>query len=381
MTVISVSESASGNDLMPAAVVDGSAFANRRNGGPASGREYPSDDEILELGVRTRGRGKSVDHAEGRASADSRPRELASESDDLTPGSERTDGAESAEKGAEYRDVFDANPELRRSWEDAHEYRESFATPEEARTATKMLADLRTIDNLFFSQRPEDHAQLAQLVAQLDPTLFGSFAKAMTKLATEKDGTTRAGQGTAQTGSQTGTANGESGASTDARPKSAEAQSEFLRDANTAAVKGVLAAIQGQVDRLLPEQTAAGAKNRMVGEIYREIDQTLQSNDQFSKQIRSALRSGSLDARHQDAIVSLIVNRARQTLPSVAKRVLTEWTSTVLAASRDRAARQRASESRVDIAGARGQGNDGARARTPRDIDYKRMSDSDILNL
>jgi hypothetical protein len=35
----------------------------------------------------------------------------------------------------------------------------------------------------------------------------------------------------------------------------------------------------------------------------------------------------------------------------------------------------------VDIAGSGGAGNDGRRAVTPRELDYSRMSDADILNL
>ncbi len=97
--------------------------------------------------------------------------------------------------------------------------------------------------------------------------------------------------------------------------------------------------------------------------------------------MREAFRSGALDADHQRAIVSLIAGRARQALPGVAKRVLSEWTSTVVAANHDRRARQRAAERRVDIAGSNGSGNEGRRSTTPRDIDYARMSDADILNL
>jgi hypothetical protein len=46
-----------------------------------------------------------------------------------------------------------------------------------------------------------------------------------------------------------------------------------------------------------------------------------------------------------------------------------------------RRSRQRAAERRVDIAGSSGAGNDGPRSMTPRNIDYARLSDSDILNL
>lgn len=53
----------------------------------------------------------------------------------------------------------------------------------------------------------------------------------------------------------------------------------------------------------------------------------------------------------------------------------------VVAASHDRLARQRAAARRVDIAGAGGGADAGRRSLAPRDIDYTRMSDSDILNL
>lgn len=143
----------------------------------------------------------------------------------------------------------------------------------------------------------------------------------------------------------------------------------------------MLGAIENQVERLLPEEISKSARNRVVGEIYRELDTTLRSNRQLAQQVREAFRSGSLDAEHQRALVSLVAGRARQALPGVSKRVLNEWTSTIVAANQDRRARQRTAERRVDIAGSGRTGGDALRPTTPRDIDYGRMSDSDILNL
>lgn len=288
------------------------------------------------------------------------------------------------------RAAFDANPELRRAWHDAQAYRETFATPEEARAATALLADLDRMDALFFSGRPEDHAALARAVADLDPAAFASLARAMNGLATE----------TQRPGENQGRAKNLSSATHDGQPpdrreipRSARddnekqtanptaAQEKFFHATNAAAVQSVVDAIESQVERLLPEGTSKSARNRVVGEIYRELDNTLRSNRQLAQQMREAFRSGALDAEHQRAIVSLIAGRARQALPGVAKRVLNEWTSTVVTANQDRRARQRAAERRVDIAGSNGAGNDGRRPMTPRDIDYARMSDADILNL
>src|SRR5271170_718878 len=83
------------------------------------------------------------------------------------------------------RAALDANPELRDAWREAGEYRETFGTPEEARVATAQLGDLNRMDALFYSRRPEDHAELAREVAKLDPEAFASLARAMNALAND----------------------------------------------------------------------------------------------------------------------------------------------------------------------------------------------------
>ncbi|HXY79235.1 MAG TPA: hypothetical protein VEI08_01225 [Candidatus Bathyarchaeia archaeon] len=437
----------------------------------------PTDDEILGLdsSVIPNPAATFADGGEGSAFArrdenekqiprtSSRAPENQGQSDGARDSARNDNDGELAGTAAEpenLRAAFDANPELRQAWRDAHSYRESFATPGEARAATALLADLDRLDALFFSRRPEDHAELARAVAALDPDAFSSLARAMSGLATEaqrhrdaKAGnsttlssraradswpdegsaiasgdenqkqiprtaprapetqgnidTARAsarndtlprfdssveGQGLSpakEADAQRRTALPEAVAEPPAQRQQASpqkqspspAQIDFFHSANAAAVRNVLDAIESQVERLLPDGVSKSARNRVVGEIYRELDSTLQSNRQLAQQMRDAFRSGALDPNHQRAVVSLITGRARQALPGVAKRVLSEWTSTVVAANHDRRARQRAAESRVDIAGSGRAGNDGIRPMSPRDIDYARLSDSDILNL
>ncbi|HTW24033.1 MAG TPA: hypothetical protein VMD78_10565 [Candidatus Baltobacteraceae bacterium] len=340
-------------------------------------RRAATDDEILGIGSES---------TDGPAAA-------ATDSDSGSRGP----GAEAEATGAalepeNLRVAFAENPELREAWRDAQAYREAFATPDEARAATELLVDLNHMDALFFSRRPEDHAALARSVAELDPTAFASLAKAMGELATETQRHREdfaAGKGSApETAGDRGAAESPSSTTavtTGAKPRAAEgataAQEEFFHATNAAAVQTVLDSIEAQVERLLPEGASKNTRNRVVGEIYRELDNTLRSNRELARQMREAFRSGALDAEHQRAIVSLIAGRARQALPGVAKRVLNEWTSTVLATHTDRRARQRAAEGRVDIAGSNRTGSENRKQMTPRDIDYARMSDADILNL
>jgi len=340
----------------------------------------------------------------------------------------------SSPEPAHLRATFDANPELRAAWHDASAYRESFATPDAAREATTLLADVNHMDALFFSRRPEDHVSLARAIANLDPAAFSSLAQAMQSIAAGSAALAVAAPQVAQAfltvppaatsaiapnlhsranasehAPQAAWSHDESSTqpratqaqtSADRRPmemtpvlpetanqahaQSAtanESQLAFLHSANAAAVEGVVAAIEAQVQRLLPEGVAKNARTRVVGEIYRELDSSLRSNPQFAAQLRDAFRSGSLDGGHQRAIVSLLTGRARQALPGVAKRVLSEWTSTIVSAANERRTRQRTAERRIDIAGSSGAGNDGRRSMSPRDLDYARLTDADILNL
>jgi hypothetical protein len=211
----------------------------------------------------------------------------------------------------------------------------------------------------------------------LDPASFASLAKAMATLATEPQGAKT--QESPNAPSSTGERLTEPLPSPD-HSDAADVRERFVHEANEEAVRSVLSAIESQVDRVLPSNSSSAARNRFVGEIYRELDKSLQSNPDFAKRVRQAFQSGKLDAGHRSAVVSLIAGRAKQGLPSALKRVLGEWTSTILASNGERLARQRSAESRVDIGGARG-GAEAHRARSPRDIDYRRMSDADILNL
>jgi hypothetical protein len=244
---------------------------------------------------------------------------------------------------------------------------------------------MNRMDALFFSRRPEDHAELARAVSKLDPEAFTSLARAMNALANDANRTRQQTPAQQQTQGQNQNPNPNQHANQnrqrDADATPTPAQLDFFHSTNAAAVSSVVDAIELQVERLLPDGISKSARNRVVGEIYRELDATLRGNRALGQQMRDAFRSGALDEEHQRAIVSLVTGRARQALPAVARRVLNEWTTTVVSANHERRARQRTAERRVDIAGSGGAGNDGRRALSSRDVDYKRMSDADILNL
>jgi len=80
-------------------------------------------------------------------------------------------------------------------------------------------------------------------------------------------------------------------------------------------------------------------------------------------------------------VAQLIAARAKALLPSVAKRVVADWTTSVLALARRKTEKQDAAARRVDIVGGGGYPDSARRGLAPRDIDYRRISDEDILSL
>lgn len=337
--------------------------------------------------------------------------------------------------------LADANPQLAQMLADAQAYRAVFASPGAAQDAKNQLEEL---DGMFFSGRPSDHAALAARMHELSPEAFQNFAKAVQAHAAKVNASAQQAPGAAasadsaasagnsgspakpeqlelfpsqasdsggasseasqasgqlgQQGGQQSSAGAAVGGVHAAQPSVAQAASvrpaaasandprraaqvAFFRETNAAAVEQILGTIQAQVKQLLPDGVPSGTRNRIIGEVYRELDATLRANRQLGKQLREAFQAGAGDAAHQRAIVTLVAGRAKQALPSVAKRVIGEWTQSIVAANHEKLSRHEAASKRVDIAGAGASDGVNRKPMSARDVNYKRLSDSDILNL
>ncbi|HKM91241.1 MAG TPA: hypothetical protein VJX29_11550, partial [Candidatus Acidoferrales bacterium] len=80
----------------------------------------------------------------------------------------------------------------------------------------------------------------------------------------------------------------------------------------------------------------------------------------------------------RENVARLIASRARAALPGVAKRVVADWSETILRSSQARRSRQSEAASRVEV----GRGGSPAPVPVrPRGVDYMRMSDEEILNM
>ena len=166
------------------------------------------------------------------------------------------------------------------------------------------------------------------------------------------------------------------------------AYAQFEQSTNDAVVSEVSRAIDRAITRALPDGIADGARRRIASDTLAEVHTTLRGDRQLASQVAAMLRSGDasgtrsprFDAATRDAIARLISTRARGVVPEAARRVISEWTGSVLSAHRERTARQQSAGARVDVVGSERQSPQPRRAVKSTDINYRATSDDDILS-
>jgi len=320
---------------------------------------------------------------------------------------------------------------------EAADYRAAFATPEdaralkelypggvnEARSAAERAHVLDDFDRAYFGaagssveQTSASRAQLAAKMLREDPAAFREMVFAGLR-ALEQSG--------AQTGSNVGSrfsaasAAAESSAAqthggVKSAPTNAPAQSQmepqaaqhdarlaayaaFEKAANEELERGVGATIDRALSQALPgsERADGGAlRGRLATSIRQDMETALKGDRQLGEQVAQILSGRRLDDETRAQVVRLIGDRARQLVPSAAKRVLNDWTQTTLAAHRGRTDRAEAASARREVAPASLPANSsretssqasrleaGATRSTPRAVDYRKLSDEQILNL
>jgi hypothetical protein len=158
------------------------------------------------------------------------------------------------------------------------------------------------------------------------------------------------------------------------------AYAQFEQSTNDAVVADVNRAIERALDRALPDNIADGARRRIAGDTLAEVHAALRGDRELATQVVESLRSGNFSAATRDAVARLIATRARGVVPEAARRVIGEWTGSVLASHRDRAAKTQAASARVDVTGGALAGPVPRRAVAPSEINYRATSDEDILS-
>jgi hypothetical protein len=160
------------------------------------------------------------------------------------------------------------------------------------------------------------------------------------------------------------------------------AYATFERATNDVVARDVRGAIGDTLARVMPEGVADGAARRIGEDIFNEVHRALAADRGLSEQVAGVLRDRRFGGVEQQRVAALLAGRAKQLVPSVARRVIGEWTSSVLNTSRSKAARQASAASRVDIAAAGGSLDSmPLRQMSAREVNYASMSDEQILGM
>jgi hypothetical protein len=405
------------------------------NGAGAGAGAYLTDEEILGIdppSPKGGHGGQGLDHA-GNTSA----RNAGSEAPSVgarhptplqtTPQGE-TPGA-AAQVMPEWMLAAAGDPkhgaEAQKLWQEHQAFRASFSSPDEARAIKELFPG--------GAQEAQTLRQAAQAIDQLDAAIYSGDSRAQSEVVAElaranpaafrqlfaEAAKVLAGMGQAQpvnnqnpTLRETSEGWGTQQSLVTSRDPSTvndpspvtghesrvtnhgfdpAAYAAFERSTNDTVARDVRVAVGDTLARVLPEGIAEGAARRIGDDIFNEIHRTLASDRSLSEQVGEILRGSSREfsangwrfgTAEQQRVASLLASRAKQLVPVVARRVIGEWTSSVLGASRSKAARQASAAARVDIAAPSGTLDSmPLRAMSPREVDYASMSDDEILGM
>ena len=323
--------------------------------------------------------------------------------------------------------------------QEASAFREVFGKPEDARAAADRARKLDEIDRAYFGavgSAPEQlSASRAHLAAQMmreDPAAFREMVFAGLR-ALESAGhvgsdpvappSRAASSGASAAASQTApsqTAPNPHAAGQQHHQQELQRRQEtqqaqdarllayaaFERAANEELESGVGSAIERSLQQALPNasrtENGAALKQRLSAAVRQDVEKALQGDRALGEQVARILSGQRLDNTARAHVVRLIGERAQQLVPGATRRVLADWTQTTLAthgahgnhgqvpAGRrdrelaasvtvDRSTAPVAQKSSAD-AHARVAPRQPTRERSLRRIDYRRISDEDILN-
>ncbi|HET8923821.1 MAG TPA: hypothetical protein VFN26_12605 [Candidatus Acidoferrum sp.] len=248
--------------------------------------------------------------------------------------------------------------------------------------------------------------RLAQVFAANHGEAQASVGATLVSRAEPRDGSPAASGGMASTGGAspaptTATGGRQGDASIANHEAQVAAYAAFEKSANEDLERSVGGTIERTLEQALPAATGTdnGAlKGRLSGAIRQDVEAALKADRQLGEQIAQILSARRFDSETRAQVVRLIDERARQLVPSAAKRVLNEWTHTTMAAHRSNASRADAASTRREVApvypgGASfaasssanvppGKSLDPNRGATrSRAVDYRKLSDEQILEL
>lgn len=319
-----------------------------------------------------------------------------------------------------------AGREAQALWTQHQAYREMFPSVAEAQQAVARAQQLAALDGAYFGGDARAQAGLAESLYRDDPRAFTDMLSAGARVLITRDpaafaaflGQFRQADVAAPfRAPQSGTDGGLKPAATptdgtlkraatqiaDGALKGAATQAELERQraemdwrrgefaaeqyaafqerANDGVVAQVRQRIEQSLASALPSSVPENARRRIAEDIFSEINTTLQADRELGRQVTALVQQWRFDDAAREQVVRLIYGRARALVPAVAKRIVGDWTASLVAAQRARAEKQNAAARRADLVGGGAMESVARRPLSPREVDYSQLSDEQILSL
>lgn len=214
----------------------------------------------------------------------------------------------------------------------------------EARAAADRARQLDEIDTVYFganSASPQDlsaaRAQLAQKLFAQDPAAFREMVAAGVKLLESSSAPRSIADPLAPTPSAPSPAAPQN--SPALAPQLAQQYSAFERAANADLDRSIGSSISRTLEQALPNlahrsasSSPGGAplQDRLASAVREELDAALRSDSQLGDQVSRVLASRRFDDSSRAQVVRLIDSRAQQLVPTVVRRVVSDWTQATL---------------------------------------------------
>ena len=328
--------------------------------------------------------------------------------------------------GEEARELWNG---VQQAKQEAAAYRAAFANPEdaralkelypggvnEARAAAERARVFDDIDRAYFAGDTAQRSQLAQMMLREDPAAFREMVfeglRALEGAGKQGNGTPsntaaslpatdqRTPQDSGPTlrprsGQEPGATQVQHESPVTSHESQVAAYASFEKAANEELERSVGGAIERTLAQALPNasrvsnasgvgaQHAAPLQARLGQAIRQDVEAALKGDRQLSEQVAQILSGRRLDNETRAQVVRLIGERAQQLVPVAAKRVLSDWTQTTLAAHHSRNQKTETTAARKDVSVANaGPSSSSSRTAPPKSVDYRKLSDEQILNL
>lgn len=156
-------------------------------------------------------------------------------------------------------------------------------------------------------------------------------------------------------------------------------ESERRRDFNSAVDQSVQsnldADVTGQLLKLLPK-ASDGLRGRIAKDVHSEIQSAINGDAGLKLRLSNLMRTGGINRQTQEQVANLLTSKAKQIMPGAVKRVVNEYTASVMASRKESTEKQNQAASRPDVStGAR----PGTGVRPLTRDEARGMSDMDIL--